>query len=167
VISKAIAGLLFFACGAFVSAQPAGLTIAVSPESLPYPLLANLANIQGDVGFEVSAAETRLVTGSPILVPAARKNLDEWILPPLEYGRYLVRFHFNLTGEMTQVTVPIVSKRRRFFLRLIGAATTTRIAQRICERGSKTSVQQSITRDGNDVIIDIFVTSPYECGNID
>jgi hypothetical protein len=162
---KRIACLLAFGPAALAQGEEA--TMVVNLEGLRYPTIANVWNVQGEVGFEISPAAPRLITGNPILVLVARRNLDTGMLPPLEEGRYLVWFHFKLAGEMRQLTFPVGSKGRRFFLRLIGAPTKKVEAQPVCERDPKTSVRQALSRDDNDVIIDVFVDSPYHCAIVD
>jgi hypothetical protein len=122
--SGALLGYLLL-CGLGGWAQQEAPKISVNVEGFRYPVIARSARIQGDVVFEVSASGTKLLTAAHlILTEAARKNLETWTLPPLEAGRYLVTYHFELLGdEVARKTVRIGSKFERFFRRLVGAPT--------------------------------------------
>lgn len=76
-------------------------------------------------------------------------------------------YHFSLIGEPRQLIFPIGSKLDRFFLRLRGAPTVKMITQPQCETSSRTFLREALSRDGNDVVIDVFVNATYECAHID
>jgi hypothetical protein len=142
-----------------------GAGIVVNVEGFRYPLIARSARIQGDVTFEVSATDVKLVDGNPILAAAAQTNLGTWILPPAG-GTYMVSYHFSLSGEpgIKPLTVLIGNRFDRFFLRLF-RALTERVVE-VCDNASDTRVQQAVTREGGDYAIDVFVADKSPCVNI-
>jgi hypothetical protein len=95
VISKAIAGLLLFACGAF--AQGVEPQMVVNLDGFRYPPIAKQARVHGDVVFRVNQNGRTLVSsGNPLLTPAVADNLRTWTLPPRATGDYIVTFHFKI-----------------------------------------------------------------------
>lgn len=93
------------ALGLCAFAQTEEPKIVVNLDGFRYPTIAVAARIKGDVFWELTASSRKLMTGkSPILTDAARKNLDGWTLPPRARGRYVVRYHFVITGKVCQPT---------------------------------------------------------------
>lgn len=148
-------------CGLSAWAQQEAPKITVNVEGFRYPPIARAARIQGDVLFEVSSAEPRLISSAhPILVEAARRNLETWKLPPLDGGSYHVGYHFSISGRpgTKPETVLIGDPFDRFVLRLFHAPTT-KVVQ-VCD-----NVAPGATRVGpvEDDVIDVFTTAPEGC----
>jgi hypothetical protein len=160
-----LGGLVLCGCGAW--SQQEDPKIVVNVEGFRYPQLARSAIIQGDVLFEVSASGPRLVSGHPILVPAAQRNLETWTLPLLDTRRYLVSYHFVLLRESRRVAVPIGDKLDRLFLRVFHAPTENVHTVEVCDFEAATSMRQTIVKDGDDFVIDVFATSRPACASAD
>jgi hypothetical protein len=155
---KRIGCLLLFAAGAW--AQQEEPKIKVNVEGFQYLPVARSASIQGDVSFAVSASGVKMTSGHPLLAYAAQANLQTWDLPPLK-GKYLVRYHFVLTDfEPRRQMEPIGNRFDRFFLRLFRVPTARPVVG--CPL-PETRVRQANTRDGDDYVIDVYVTSEYRC----
>lgn len=154
-------------CGLGAWAQQEAPKIVVNVEGFRYPPIARSAIIQGDVLFEVSDSGPRLVSGHPILAPAAQKNLETWTLPRLERGRYLISYHFVLLRESKRVAVPIGDMLDRLFLRVFHAPTERVYTVEACDTETKTAMRQTISNAGDDFVIDVFATSKPACAIAD
>jgi hypothetical protein len=163
VTIKASACIFAFGLGAW--AQQEEPKVEVKVEGFRYPPIARSARIQGDVIFEVSASEPRLISSAhPILTEAARKNLETWTLPPFAGGKYLVRHHFGLAEPGTRhETVQIGDQLDRFLLELFRAPTTRVVMVCDYNPAPETQVRQAGTRDGEDYVIDVFAASKAGC----
>jgi hypothetical protein len=141
--------------------------IVVNVEGFRYPMIGRSAVIGGDVLFEINASGPKLLSGIPIFATPAHRNLETWTLPPLEHGRYFVRYHFVLLRESRQVMVPVGNKVDRFFLRLFHAPTQRAKTMDVCDTEASTAVRQTITKDRDNFVIDVFATSKPACAILD
>lgn len=119
-----LAELLAFLLSVGLAAQ-AQQEMKVEVSTFHYPTLAASARIRGDVIFEVSGTERKLVSGHPLLAPAAGENLATWALPLLDDGKYVIVYHFELLSEggVKHENVLVGNRIERFFKRLVGAPT--------------------------------------------
>jgi hypothetical protein len=159
-------GLMIFPIllGSVVLAQQESQGIKVNIENFRYPALAASVRIQGDVIFEVSASGHRLVSGHPLLAPAAERNLGTWTLPPIEDGKYTIHFHFQLLDAGTkQETVLIGDKFDRFFLRLVRAPTKRIVTYCYNDPATEPQTRYTVREEGSDYIIDVFVFALPHC----
>ncbi len=159
--------LLLCGLGAWAQQREAP-KIVVNVEGFRYPRIASQARIAGDVPFEISSSGQKLVTAaSPLLAEPARRNLETWTLPPLDSGKYLVRYHFEfLEDGVKQKTVPIGSKFGRFFRRLVGAPTekVVNTCYRADDPTAYPAPRYTVVTDG-DVKIDVFTGTFANCIN--
>jgi hypothetical protein len=156
-------------CGFGAWAQQEAPKIVVNIEGFRYPPIARSARVQGGVIFEVSASGLRLVAGNSILSKAAEANLVTWTLPPLEAGKYLVSYYFEILGEeVTRKTVPIGSKFGRLLRRLVGAPTEEVV--NTCYPPNYPTVdplpRYTVVKDG-DVTIDVVIGTFPPCAMIE
>jgi hypothetical protein len=108
-------GCLLCAVGAW--AQQEEPKIKVNLEGFRYPPIARSGRIQGDVIFEVGTT-TLMTGGHPILVSAARANLETWASPPMDGSSYHVVYHFSLSGLKHERTCgPSYKSRTQFNVR--------------------------------------------------
>jgi len=137
----------------------------VNLDGYHYPPLAASAHIQGDVTFEVSAAGQGLVSGHPLLVRSAQDNLKTWSLPPLQSGKYLINYHFQVIGEgvTAEKMVPIGNKFERFFFHLVRAPTKKVI--RVCSSDLMLTAppRHTMVQEGDGIVIDVFVAGLARC----
>jgi hypothetical protein len=147
--------------GVLASAQGSDLVVYV--ESMHYPVIAEFANIQGDVTLEGGDLDWKVISGHPLLVSAATKNLTMWRLP-LGDRKFRVRYHFTLVdGPKSVYTVPIGNRVDRFFRRLL-RQPTSREAESTCGRGVPEPVTHySIAEDKH--LIDILIVGWFRCIN--
>jgi hypothetical protein len=139
----------------------------VNVNEFRYPRLPQSARIQGDVVFEGSASDLKLISGHPLLVPAARVNLAGWRLPPLNQDKYKIIYHFFLLdAPVRRETVLIGNTFDRFFLRLF-RARTERVVEWRCkgDPGMGPASNYLLSRQ-EETIIDVFVTGWFACGNV-
>jgi len=140
-------------------------------EGFRYPLLARSARIGGTVQFLVKADSVQLLSGHPLLVPAARSNLEKWAVPYASQPPLSVTYVFRITGDIRIETVevdrPIGNAFDRFFLHLSGRPVTRRIKEQVCV-GPKDSpaAYKNVTKDGFPSI-EIDIESGGSCLNTD
>jgi hypothetical protein len=161
-MAKAVAGILAFGLIAFAQSEEARITVRV--EGFRYPPIARAARIQGDVIFEVFASEPRLITSAhPILTEAARKNLETWTPSPFEGEKYIVRYHFSLSGRpgRKSETMLVGDPFDRFFLRLFHAPTEKVVE--VCDNDAPTETQLHHAGNQGGNVIDVFVTTRDGC----
>jgi hypothetical protein len=163
--SGALSGCLLL-CGLGALAQQDAPKVVVNVEGFRYPPIAASARIEGDVVVEISASGQRLIASAhPILEDGATRNLATWAVPPVESGKYIVTYHFELLeGGGEAKTVPIGSKFGRFFRRLIGAPTE-KVVNTCYPSGDPTAdppARYTLVKYG-DVKIDVFVGTLPRC----
>lgn len=128
-------------------------------DGFKYPRLAQAARIQGTVQFVVKSEGIQLLAGHPMLVPAARTNLEGWTVPYASSTPLSVTYNFRLApgARIVEVDQPIGDRFDRFFLRLFHRPTTRRIKAQDClpYRDSPVRVNNK-TKDGLRIVeIDI------------
>jgi hypothetical protein len=161
-LTRLMVGLLLL--GSVVFAQQEKPELRVNLDNLRYPPLAASAAIQGDVAIEVSGTGQKLVNGHPLLAQAARSNLEAWTLPPLEDGKYEIKYSFKIIASMKQETVLSGDKLGRFFLRLVGAPTKKVVSSCYYDPALLGSPPRFIVlKEGSDYLIKVFVTEPGHC----
>jgi len=104
-------------------------------EGLKYPVVARFNGIQGTVELVVKSDGIQLVSGHPLLVAAAKSNLEKWATPRASGTSLLVTYVFRLTDsavENVEVDEPIGNKFDRFFLRFFHRPVTRRIKEYRC-----------------------------------
>ncbi len=105
-------------------------------DGFKYPALARAARVQGTVQFLVRPDGIQLVSGHPILVAAARSNLEKWAVPYASSTPLSVTYVFRLDavtgGQITEVDEPIGDRFDRFFLRLFHRSVTRKIEEYSC-----------------------------------
>ncbi len=120
-------------------------------DGFKYPRLAQAARIQGTVQFVVKSEGIQLLAGHPMLVPAARTNLEEWAVPYASSTPLSVTYSFRLApgARIVEVDQPVGDRLDRFFLRLFHRPTTRRIKGQDClpYRDSPVRVRNE-TKDG-------------------
>ena len=147
-------------CGIGVWAQQGAVPkVTVNVEGLS-------ALVAGDVLFEVSGSEHRLVEGIPFQAAVAQKSLEGWSPPPFRGGKYLVWYHLRLSKPGTrQETLLIGDRVDRFFLRIFHARTQ-RVVEVCDDQPMRTEVSQTTGRIGNDYVIEVFLTTTLHCPTI-
>jgi hypothetical protein len=111
---------------------------------LTYPALARAARIQGTVQFLVKSDGIQLVLGHPMLVPAARMNLERWARAYTSEIPLPVTYNFELQSEnvkTVEVDEPIGDGFDRFFLRLFHRPVARKVKREICGDPQEGSVE--------------------------
>lgn len=120
-------------------------------DGFKYPRMAQAARIQGAVQFVVKSEGIQLLAGHPMLVPAARTNLEGWAIPYASSTPLSVTYSFRLApgSRIVEVDQLIGDRLDRFFLRLFHRPTTRRIKGQDClpYRDSPVGVNNE-TKDG-------------------
>jgi hypothetical protein len=113
-------------------------------DGFKYPALARSARIQGIVEFLVKPDGIQSVSGHPMLVQAARDNLEKWAIPVAVDARLSVTYSFRLT----EIRPPIVEAQEqigngfdRFFLRLFHRPVTRKNRREVCDPKDSTDVK--------------------------
>jgi hypothetical protein len=102
-------------------------------EGLKYTALAKSASIQGIVQFVVKSDGIRLVSGHPMLVEAAKSNLEKWAQTHVSDIPLSVTYSFRLADPtLIEVDEPIWNKLDRFFLGLFHRPVTRRAKEYRC-----------------------------------
>src|ERR1700690_1794256 len=105
-------------------------------DGFKYPALAKSARVQGTVQFLVTPGGIRVSSGHPMLVLAARNNLEKWAAPGSLSAPLSVTYNFRLTDAITTQVVetdePIGNSFDRFFLRLFRRPVSRRVKRDDC-----------------------------------
>jgi len=121
-------------------------------DSFGYPTLARSARIGGPVQFLVKSDGVQLLSGHPLLVPAAKSNLETWAVPYASDTPLSVTYIFRLTQdsriEIVEMDRPIGDRFDRFFLRLFRRPVTRRIKEEVCLPQDTPAVYKNETKDG-------------------
>ncbi len=121
-------------------------------DGFKYPPLARSARIGGTVQFLVNSDGVQLLSGHPMLVPAAKSNLEKWAVPYDSATPLSVTYIFRLTDEVktkiVEVDQPIGNGFDRFFLRLFRRPVTRRIKTWDCHPKETPAVYKNETKDG-------------------
>lgn len=126
--------LIFASCGLVtITAQE---LVQPSLDGFRYPSLARSARIQGTVQFVVGSDGVQVISGHPMLVAAAKSNLEKWAVPHLSDTPLSVTYIFRLTQDIRTEIVerdePIGDRFDRFFLRLFRRPVIRRIKEQVC-----------------------------------
>jgi len=156
--------LTFLSCAVLTMA--AQELVQPNLDGFKYPVLARSARIQGIVEFVVKSGAIHLVSGHPMLVAAAKSNLEKWAVPCASDTPLSVTYHFLVGGpEFRQVDEPIGDRFDRFFLRLFHRPVTRQVKEQVCLPNQRAVALKNETKDGVHVEIDIESSSP--CLNTD
>ena len=104
-------------------------------DGFKYPVIARSARIQGTVEFVVNSDGLHLVSGNPMLVAAAKSNLEKWAIPYVSGTPLSITYHFRVKDPATRIAEvdrPIGDSFDRFFLRLLRRPTTRRVKEWEC-----------------------------------
>jgi hypothetical protein len=148
----------------------AGLSLAGQEPLRPnldgftYPALPRSARIQGTVEFVVRFDGIRLLSGQPMLVAAAKRNLEKWAIPYASDTPLSVTYNFRLADPATriiEVDRPIGNGFDRLFLRLLCRPITRRVKEPECvsSRDSLVSFENAMKDGSQSIKIDIKATS--------
>jgi hypothetical protein len=122
---------MLVSCAAFT--MTAQEIVQPNLEGLKYPALAKSASIQGIIQFVVNSDGIRLVSGHPMLVAAAKSNLEKWAQTHVSDIPLSVSYSFRLADpKFIEVDEPILDKFDRFFLRLFHLPVTRRVKEYRC-----------------------------------
>jgi len=117
-------------------------------DGFKYPALARAARVQGTVQFVVKSDGAQLVSGQPLLVPAAKSNLEKWAVPYTSETPLSVTYIFRIRIETVEVDELIGNGLDRFFLRLFRRPVTRRIKRWDCHPKDTPAVYKNETKDG-------------------
>ncbi len=135
-------------------------------DKLVYPPLARAARIQGTVRFAVNAGEVQLIYGHPILVGAAKANVESWATIKASDSQFFVNYVFRLAAAPPKVVES--EKLRgdafdRFFLRLFHKPVTRKVTYEVCDASGETSTNFTIGIFDDRPIIEVDVTAQVSC----
>lgn len=134
-------------------------------EGLSYPALARSARIEGKVRFAIEAGQAQLVSGHPMLVGAAKANLERWATAPVSDKSLTVVYDFRLDDVASiEVEEPIGDAFDRFFLRLFRRPVMRKIITYACHPAPKehTTVRSSADENGH-LTVEIDIASEVPC----
>ena len=137
-------------------------------DGFKYPVIPRSARIQGTVKFVVKSEGIQLVSGNPMLVAAAKSNLEKWAVPHVSDMPLSVTYIFRFADrEFVEVDEPIGDRLDRFFLRLLGRPVTRRVTEEVCPVPKvRPTTYKNEMKDGIQSI-EICIEAPSSCFNTD
>jgi hypothetical protein len=126
-------------------------------EKLYYPALARSARIQGTVKFTANHGDIELVSGHPMLVQAAKNNLQTWAPSQGLDAELAVSYIFRLRPlDLVEQEEPIGNPVSRAFRRLFRMRTTRIVKLANCnDKRIATSFRESTQGDRRMVEVTI------------
>ena len=123
-------------------------------DGFKYPALARSARVGGTVKFVVTSGGIQLLSGHPLLAPAAKSNLEKWAVPYASETPLSIDYVFTdeVTTKIVEVDEPVGNGFDRFFLRLLRRPVTRRIRRWDCRTKETPAVYKNETKDGLPVI---------------